>query len=343
MKQYIREQADILSHILEHSDFDVLSSIKNKHQITIAASGTSKNAALVVKAALAKANIQMNVEPPPFQLQHCSRLLETSDLVIAISHTGKSKGTLDCAKIAHDHGITTIGITGYMDSPLTQTCDYNIDIGCGNEPIGPKTKGYMATCLTLFLVLFQLLKNNHDFTYQKNDFMKEWLQEIKLFNQTIEATENFLMNHQEWAKASCVSVIGYGIQFGVACEGNLKLLETMQIPAMCYELEEFMHGAHRTITENSYLIFLHVNGEGYDLMSQLINFAHQQNAHLIVIEDNQKVKADLYVPYLSKTKAVFTTSLILQVMASYLPECKGINPSDPLFKDFATTVGTRVI
>lgn len=64
MKQYIREQADILSHILEHSDFDVLSSIKNKHQITIAASGTSKNAALVVKAALAKANIQMNVEPP---------------------------------------------------------------------------------------------------------------------------------------------------------------------------------------------------------------------------------------------------------------------------------------
>ena len=47
--------------------------------------------------------------------------------------------------IAHDHGITTIGITGYMDSPLTQTCDYNIDIGCGDEPIGPKTKGYMAT------------------------------------------------------------------------------------------------------------------------------------------------------------------------------------------------------
>ena len=45
-----------------------------------------------------------------------------------------------------------------MDSPLTQTCDYNIDIGCGDEPIGPKTKGYMATCLTLFLVLFQLLK-----------------------------------------------------------------------------------------------------------------------------------------------------------------------------------------
>ncbi len=26
---------------------------------------------------------------------------------------------------------------------------------------------------------------------KKNDFMKEWLQEIKLFNQTIEETENF--------------------------------------------------------------------------------------------------------------------------------------------------------
>ena len=79
-------------------------------------------------------------------------------------------------------------------------------------------------------------------------------------------------------------------------EGNLKLLETMQIPAMCYELEEFMHGPHRTVHENSYLVFIHTHNEGYDMMTRFINFAQQQKAHIIVIDDDQNSSSDIIIP-----------------------------------------------
>lgn len=341
MKKYIREQKDILTKILSNRESVDSITLQNIHHITIAASGTSRNAALVVKSALSQANIQIDIDTP-FQLQNYSRLLEISDLVIAVSHTGKSQGTLSCAQIAHNHHIPVIGVTGYMDSPLTHKCDMCIDIQCGDEPIGPKTKGYTATCLTLYLIILQILANNQDQTYTQSQFIQEWTQEIAKFDQTIQQTEDYLSHHHEWAQATCISVIGYGIHYGTACEGNLKLLETMQIPAMCYELEEFMHGAHRTIHQNSYLIFIHTHGIGYDLMTKLIQFAKEQKAHILIIDDTDKKIADITIPYLPLTKASFNASLVLQVMASILPEYKGINPSDPVLKDFAFNVGTRV-
>ena len=44
-----------------------------------------------------------------------------------------------------------------------------------------------------------------------------------------------------------MSIVGFGINYPTAREGTLKILETMQIPVMNFDMEEFMHGPHRTI------------------------------------------------------------------------------------------------
>lgn len=341
MKQYILQQKDVLAHILSNSDLSHLKSYTNIHQITIAASGSSHNAAIVVKSSLAQANLQINVETP-FQLKHYSRLLMTSDIVIAISQTGKSKGTIECARIAHEHGIPVIGVCADLNSPLTKYCGVNIDIQCGEETIGPKTKGYTATLLTLYLIILQILINKKDNTYSIDNYKKDWENELNVIDTTIQQTQKFIYDHHEWSQAKCISVIGYGLHYGTACEGNLKLLETMQIPAMSYELEEFMHGPHRTISNNSYLVFIHTNGAGYDLMNCLIDFAKHQGAHICIIEDTQTSLGDIIVPYNVRTKSIINVTIILQVMASILPEYKGINPSEPVFSEFAVNAGTRI-
>ncbi|WP_187117110.1 SIS domain-containing protein [Candidatus Stoquefichus massiliensis] len=340
MKQYILQQKDVLSHILTNSDLSILKDIVHIHRITIAASGSSHNAAQVIQSSFAKAHLQINIETP-FQLKHYSSLLETSDLIIAVSQTGKSKGTIDCAKIARHHHIPVIGVCGDMTSPLTQYCNVNVDLQCGEETIGPKTKGYTATCLTLYMIIFQILQNNQDYIYSLNEYKTEWLNQLDTIDQTILQTQQYIVSHQEWSQANCISVIGYGLHYGTACEGNLKLLETLQIPAMNYELEEFMHGPHRTIHKDSYLVFIHTNGVGYDLMSHLIEFARKQDAHICVIEDTDSHLADIMIPYHSLTKALFNVTVVLQVMASILPEYKGINPSEPVFQEFAVKAGTR--
>ena len=269
-------------------------------------------------------------------LIHNSCQIQRCDCLIAISQTGKSTGTMNCAKLANENLIPTIAITADIHSPLALVCSYTFDIHCLDETIGPKTKGYTATLLVLFFVIAKLINKNI------HSYIKEFLLDIEQIENIIEQITHYVENHQEWSQANCVSVIGCGIHYGTACEGNLKLLETMQIPAMCYELEEFMHGPHRTVHENSYLVFIHTHNEGYDMMSRFIEFARQQKAHIIVIDDDQNSSSDIIIPQLPLIQSVISATVVLQVMSSLIPEYKGINPSDPVLSQFATTVGTRV-
>lgn len=335
MKQYILDQKDVLPSLIENRTcYEVLNNFKQVQKIVIAASGSSKNVAMVVQALLSK-DIEIVVDTP-FQLIHNSCQIQRCDCLIAISQTGKSTGTMNCAKLANENHIPTIAITADIHSPLALECSYTFDIQCLDETIGPKTKGYTATLLVLFFVIAKLINKNID------SYIKEFLLDIEQIENIIKQTTHYVENHREWSQANCVSVIGCGVHYGTACEGNLKLLETMQIPAMCYELEEFMHGPHRTVHENSYLVFIHTHNEGYDMMSRFIEFAHQQKAHIIVIDDDQNSSSDIIIPQLPLIQSVISATVVLQVMSSLIPEYKGINPSDPVLSQFATTVGTRV-
>lgn len=94
--------------------------------------------------------------------------------------------------------------------------------------------------------------------------------------------------------------------------------------------------------ENSYLVFIHIHNEGYDMMSRFIHFARQQKAHIIVIDDDQNSSSDIIIPQLPLIQSVISTTVVLQIMSSLIPEYKGINPSKPVLAQFTTTVGTRV-
>lgn len=335
MKQYILDQKNVLPSLIENRTcYEVLNNFKQVQKIVIAASGSSKNVAMVVQALLSK-DIEIVVDTP-FQLIHNSCQIQRCDCLIAISQTGKSTGTMNCAKLANENHIPTIAITADIHSPLALECSYTFDIHCLDETIGPKTKGYTATLLVLFFVIAKLINKNID------SYIKEFLLDIEQIENIIKQTTHYVENHREWSQANCVSVIGCGVHYGTACEGNLKLLETMQIPAMCYELEEFMHGPHRTVHENSYLVFIHTHNEGYDMMSRFIDFAHQQKAHIIVIDDDQNSSSDIIIPQLPLIQSVISATVVLQVMSSLIPEYKGINPSKPVLSQFATTVGTRI-
>lgn len=50
-------------------------------------------------------------------------LLNKGDVVIGISHSGTSKNTIECIKLAKECGATTIAITTQGKSPLQKNCD----------------------------------------------------------------------------------------------------------------------------------------------------------------------------------------------------------------------------
>ena len=56
-------------------------------------------------------------------------------------------------------------------------------------------------------------------------------------------------------------VIGNGMHFGTAMEGQLKMMETQCIPSMFNDLGEFSHGMHRALTIDSNVILINTEAE----------------------------------------------------------------------------------
>lgn len=344
MWDYINEQVDVLNKILNNEEktfSSIDSAVLNKKNIIITASGSSLNAAMILKPIVeSEFNVSITIENP-FHLRNYSNLLksETKDkLLIALSQTGKSIGTLECIKEANKSGLETIGITANEDSQIAKECKIHINMLCGNEDVGPKTKGFTATVLTLHLLLIKLL-NDH----RKEAFIEEYRRSILEIPRNVEDSKVWCEAHKDWAKANVFSIVGFGVNNATAREGSLKVLETMQIPVMNFDMEEFMHGPHRTIVSDSYLMYIDTEGEGKVLMNNLITFTKTKTENYLLIstlkdKDNNTISIGKYPLTNSWVNAVIP----FQVICTYFPEVNGVNSSEPIYGNFATTVGTRV-
>ena len=81
-----------------------------------------------------------------------------TDLVIAVTQEGESTNTIDALTKANGLGIDNFVVTEYLNNTCTQTAKKKVTIDCGREFVGPKTKGYTCTVLTLFLMALEAAK-----------------------------------------------------------------------------------------------------------------------------------------------------------------------------------------
>lgn len=340
MWDYIDEQTEVLNRILNEEE-KTLSFLpaSDVSSIILTASGSSLNAAMLVKTLIEKHTNKTIIVENPMQLRYYSSLLETDQnkkMLIALSQTGKSTGTMDCIQLAKEHQIETLAITADPTSPIAKLADKHIDMMCHEESVGPKTKGFTATVLTLHLVLLKIIG------LSSKEIVTEYRQSILELPENIQQAKTWCKQHHDWALAKAMSVVGFGVNYPTAREGTLKILETMQIPVMNFDLEEFMHGPHRTIVKDSYLILIDTTQTGHTLMDNFISFVRTKTEKLLVISNLENSHDVFKVGAYPLTSSWLNIVIFFQVMCTYMPEVNGINSSDPIYGDFATKVGTRI-
>ena len=54
--------------------------------------------------------------------------VEKGDVVICVSHTGRSRSVVSAARIAYELGATVIGVTATLKSPLQRYCTYTLNV-----------------------------------------------------------------------------------------------------------------------------------------------------------------------------------------------------------------------
>lgn len=91
-----------------------------------------------------------------------SDAIHQKDVVVAVSHTGRSRSVVEATRIAHSRGIKTIAITSAAKSPLTMHCDYCLYAGTVDDSeMGDIISRRVAERLILE-TLFQCIRLSND-------------------------------------------------------------------------------------------------------------------------------------------------------------------------------------
>ena len=352
MWRYIAQEPEVLDRLMKTDvmrDF-AQQADRRLQAVYLVAHGSSYNAAVSTADFLAgAAGLRVYpMTPANFCCGLASLLREErgTTLVAAISQTGTSAGAVEALAKASQWGFPTLGITDVKNSPIAEEARWSLPLMCGEEDSNAKTKGYSATLLLLLLLGIELGVARGELAGARADALRRELN--AMIGQIPALTEKAL----EWcrdqdfgAHMGDLYVLGSGMNFGTAQEGQLKLMETVCIPTMFNDIGEFSHGMHRSITEQSSILLLRTGNEYADLTLRTYRYLRTVAKNVWMIDASGDPPADsgcICVPAFPETQSLLLTALVIQVLSVYAPERRGVDPNRDAHNDFTRVVGTRV-
>lgn len=300
MLDYIHETQETALKILEDSEaicreFAESFAGKKYGRLILVASGTSYNTCVTAKYYMEKMLKVPCVPITSYGFAHYEgTFFPDGDLMVAVTQEGESTNTIDALEKANELGIDNFVVTEYLNNTCTRTAQKKVTIDCGREFVGPKTKGYTCTVLTLYLMALEAARtcgNIDSVVYEDNK--KRLHTVLSNINQVIEKTKVwFEKNKEDFKKIEKSYVLGYGANVGTAMEGALKSMETVRYPYFWFETEEFLHGPMASVKPDVYTILIAPKTYGYDRTNALFKIMYEQNAHVYSIGAQEGVESD---------------------------------------------------
>lgn len=351
MLDYIYETPRRLCELLTNYQIeDLMNNLKVQdiRRIIFVASGSSFNIGLIAKRTFEKyANVSVeNYVPYDFLTSTVEKYNKNGTLVIAISQTGTSTGTLNCIKYAKLHNLKVLTITEQMNTEVSTLGDYYLNFLCGFEDSNAKTKGYTNSLALLYLLALNISKMKGIIsTDTLNNILDEFNQVTDLIPETINRTLDFINANKSWATINHLLVIGHGTNYGTAIEGMLKIVETLCIPGSVIDIGEFSHGFHRAVSCNSNIILINTEGYGKEITEATIEYLKNKVNKLLVIDASKSHMINDYtinIDYLRYTESSLLIAIVFQVLAAYLPEVIGYDPNRNSNNDYSELVKARL-
>lgn len=312
-------------------------------RLYLVGSGTSYNACAAAAPFMEKAlGIEVTAAAPTCM----GTLYGKKPLLIAVSQGGRSTNTVAFIERMRTQGASVITLTDPVDTPVGNAGNFAVPLMARDEQIGPKTRGYMATVLTLYLMALEVGKDQgtiDDAFYAK--CIDQYRETVRRGGEYYDACQAFYDAHFEDLKAGRNFLfVGKGVSARVALEDALKVLETLCYPSIGYEFEEFLHGPACCTDEGLALFQFLPPDEDAARMMQAADIIGEATRNCYLISHDPSVRGDrvLYLPtpdpvYLSP----FTDILFGQLISAVLTgaTCRQRHPA---VKDIFTRMGTKV-
>lgn len=306
-----------------------------KH-IIIVACGTSWHAGLIGKQLIEKmCRKRVNVEYAS-EFRYGDPVIDSDDVVIAISQSGETADTLATIKLAKQHGVLIFGIVNGVGSSIARETDTGIYIHVGPEIGVASTKAFtgQVTVLTLFALTL-----GHELgtlsTHEYVEMIGELAEIPNKMHTVLEHTPMIARMAKTFTYAHNFLYLGRGVNYPVALEGALKLKEISYIHAEGYPAAEMKHGPIALVDTDMPIVFLATHHQLYEKIISNMQEVKSRNGRIlaVVTEGDEQVKkiADsvLEIPQTLNALVSLLSVLPLQILAYYVAVDKGLDVDMP--------------
>lgn len=325
------EKKIVLSAVEQHKD-----RLLRAKRFIIVACGTSWHAGLIGRQMIEQwCEIPVEVEYAS-EFRYRKPVIQSDDVVIAISQSGETADTLAAFELAHKKGALCFGIVNVVGSSIARASDTGIYTHVGPEIGVASTKAFtgQVTMLTLFaLALARELGSIPHTEYEK--YVAELSRIPAKMEKVLEQAGKIKDISRTFTYATNALYMGRGFNYPVALEGALKLKEISYIHAEGYPAAEMKHGPIALVDENMPVIFVATHHQLYKKILSNIQEVKARNGRIVAVvtEGDEAVRAlseaTIEVPATLPAVAPLLSVLPLQLMAYYVAVFKGLNVDQP--------------
>jgi glutamine---fructose-6-phosphate transaminase (isomerizing) len=315
---------------------DVFPKLLNARRIIIIGCGTSWHAALVGEYLIEEfARIPVEVEYAS-EFRYRNPILNSDDVVIAISQSGETADTLAALRMAKEKGATILGICNVVGSSIARETDGGVYTHAGVEIGVASTKAFTAQVTVITLLALKLAKEKGQIS---NELYLELIQELA---DIPEKVKSILVKHPhikevaaKYKDAINALYLGRGYLFPVALEGALKLKEVSYIHAEGYAAGEMKHGPIALVDDNLPVIVVAAKDHYYEKIVSNIQEvkARKGNIIAVVTEGDDGLKSmvnDIFeIPKSHAAVSPLLAIVPLQLFSYYIALMRGCDVDQP--------------
>lgn len=308
-----------------------------KDHICIIASGSSLNAAMAAEWFMSHHSGNRIAVMSPTEYMDFRKESVKDYFKIVISQSGCSTNIIEAVKEMAEEGSRPLVLTGNLEGDIKKYTDNLMEYGVGNESVDYVTLGMTVLIETLILFVLETGKRKGFLAQEYQNLVGELerccIANREMYHKSIPFTETFFNDLLKMDKAI---IVADGANMGIAREAALKFGETLKIPALYYESEEYIHGPNMQLTPEYSVFFIDTNKK-HNRMYDIFEATGIVTEHTYLITDKKVPESPKIIQAQEQVQSELTplyTAVPFQYIAAHVTKEKNNFECHPLFGRF---------
>ena len=309
---------------------------KDCKRISIVACGTAMHAGMVGKHLIEKKlRIPVHVDCAS-EFRYKDPIIDEETLTIVLSQSGETIDTLEALKLSKNRGSKVLSIVNVKGSTIARESDYVLYTHAGPEIAVASTKAYTVQVAAMYLIACRIglvkgLITEHD----AKRFMTKLTNASNIVEETLKCADDIKRVADHIKFATDTFYIGRGLDYTMSLEAALKLKEISYVHAEAYAAGELKHGTIALISENVPVIALATQEDVYAKVISNIREVKARGAYVVLVSMDEEVNdpsicdQHIRLPKMDSEFTSFATAVVLQLVAYYTSEAKGLDVDKP--------------